>query len=52
MNQQQSHQEENQEMIEMNIKEFMAMAHYYLFGMPLLKQPVLATIPAQQGNRC
>lgn len=38
-------------MIEMNIKEFMAMAHYYLFGVQPVRQPALATIPVQQGSR-
>lgn len=51
MDQQQSRQEENKEMIDMNIKEFMAIARYHLFGLLPVKQPALATIPVQQGSR-
>lgn len=51
MDQRQSRQEENKEMNEMNINEFMALARYHLFGLLPVKQPTLATIPVQQGKR-
>jgi NADP-dependent 3-hydroxy acid dehydrogenase YdfG len=46
----QSHQEENKEMIDMNIKEFMTAAQLYLFGLIPAPQPVLIPIPVRQGR--
>lgn len=51
MDQQHSRQEENKEMNEMNINEFMAIARYYLLGLLPVKQPTLATIPVQKTSR-
>jgi len=42
---QQSQQEENCNMIEMNIRQFMEAARQHLFGL-LPAQPAFATIPA------
>lgn len=41
-------EEENKEMTEMNIKEFMEAAYKYMFGMTPVRQPVLATIRVRQ----
>jgi NADP-dependent 3-hydroxy acid dehydrogenase YdfG len=41
----QSHQEDNEEMIKMNIKQFIEATRQYLFEMASTQQPVLATIP-------
>ncbi len=38
-------------MIDMNIKEFLATARYYLLGLIPAKQPALATIPLRQVRR-
>lgn len=48
MEQQQSHQEEQLNVSEMNIKQFLESARQYLFGMIVVRQPVLATIPVRQ----
>lgn len=50
MAKQQSHQEENKEMIDMNIKEFMATAHHYLFGLIPVQQPALAPLPVLRAR--
>ena len=47
MEQQRSRKEEGKEMIELNIKEFIAAARLYLFGL-LPAQPQLATVRIQQ----
>jgi len=41
-------QEESKEMIEINIKEFMEVAHRYLFGLTPVRQPVLLATPVRQ----
>lgn len=41
-------EEENKEMTEMNIKEFMEAAYKYMFGMTPVRQPVLATVRVRQ----
>jgi hypothetical protein len=46
MDQQQDQEEENQMMLEMNIKQFIEAAREYFFGM-LPAQPKLATIPVR-----
>jgi hypothetical protein len=51
MDQQQSRQEENKEMTEMNIQQFMAIARFHLFGLLPVKQPALATIPVRPTDR-
>jgi hypothetical protein len=51
MEQQQSHQEELARMYEMNITKFLESARKYLFGMIVVRQPVLATIPVRQVRR-
>lgn len=51
MEQHQSHQEEQPKVNEMNIKQFLESARQYLFGMIVVRQPVLATIPVRQGRR-
>ena len=43
----QSHEEDNEEMIKMNIKQFIEATRQYLFAMTSARQPVLATIPVR-----
>lgn len=50
MDQHQSRQEENKEMIDMDIKNFLETARYYLLGLIPTKQPALATIPLRQAR--
>lgn len=38
-------------MIEMNITKFLESARHYLFGMIVVRQPALATIPVSQVRR-
>lgn len=38
-------------MTEMNIKQFMAIARCYLFGLLPVKQPTLVAIPVQRADR-
>lgn len=40
--------ENSQEMIEINIKEFLAAAHYYLFGQAPNRQPALVLAPIRR----
>ncbi|EKE17255.1 MAG: hypothetical protein ACD_10C00544G0002, partial [uncultured bacterium] len=40
--------ENNQEMIEINIKEFLETAHYYLFGQAPNRQPALVLAPIRR----
>lgn len=50
MEAEQARQEENEEMIEMNINEFMQVARQYLFGLVPGTQPALAAIPLRQAR--
>lgn len=50
MKEQQAHIEENKEMIEMTLKEFMDTARFYLFGMKPTPQPILARIPVRPAR--
>lgn len=44
----QSHQEDNKEMIKMNIKQFIEATRQYLFELAIAQaQPALATIPVR-----
>lgn len=44
----QSHQEDNEEMIKVNIKQFIEATRQYLFELAIAQaQPVLATIPVR-----
>lgn len=38
-------------MNEMNITKFLESTRHYLFGMTVVRQPVLATIPVRQVRR-
>ncbi len=38
-------------MNEMSIEKFLELARHYLFGMIVVRQPVLATIPVRQVRR-
>lgn len=46
MDQQQDQEEENTEMLETNIKQFIEAARHYFFGL-IPAQPQLATIPVR-----
>jgi hypothetical protein len=48
MEQQQSRQEDHEEMIEMNIKKFIAVARQYLLGMAPAPQPALVPVVARR----
>lgn len=48
--QDQSRKEEDQEMIDMNIKQFLATARAYLLGLIPTQQPALATIPLRRSR--
>lgn len=46
----QSRKEEDTEMIDMNIKQFLATARAYLLGLIPPQQPALATIPLRRSR--
>ena len=47
----QSHQEDNEEIIKMNIKQFIEATRQYLFELAATQtQPALATIPVRQDR--
>lgn len=47
MSENKTHQEDDEEMINMNIKQFIEAARLHLFGLAPV-QPALATIPVRQ----
>ena len=51
MEENQSHQEDNKEIIKMNIKQFIEATRQYLFELSAAQaQPVLATIPVRNDR--
>ncbi|MCE1238367.1 MAG: hypothetical protein LWW83_00370 [Azonexaceae bacterium] len=51
MEQQRAPEEEDREMIDINIKQFLEAARFYLLGLVPAQQPALAAIPVRRNDR-